>query len=618
MFRLIIQRGIPALAAFFLTSGTSLISLDDLTRDPLGIGDTGAEVIEGIVEFEAETSERGLAQVVGVELQVLDGPNIAMSGSRSRGWSTRAALGRCNGTALYRYSVEYRFDMVPSEPETYYKQFPAEGVYAREIDVPTSCPTTTPEGGRLFRVNDTQDLPDGDPGDGVCRSDRGARTCTLRAAVMEANASDGADLIVLPKQRYVLSRQISGERELPNDSFGDLDITDSVVIVGEASGDADMSAVLKTGSRRELLDVADNESLDRTDNDTGFARVDGGGIDRVFDVHEIDNGEGFAVFRNIAIVNGRLEGGLGAGIRNAGNLRLDRVIVAENTIGDGRLPDASGIFNRLSGVLLGTDLAVVRNRGVTVDLVSGFAGGLLNNGSVTLDRALFSRNVGRIFASAIVNWGQNANMRIVNTMVTENVLKTPGSFGAGEPTATIGNYNGGKLEILFSTITRNTREPAASSDEFSDGENFGLTTTFAKTWIGNTILEGEGRCIINSGRPDYFLRSLGGNIIAAPSRECRAHILAGSDVSVEDIFGVPTFTTPPRRSSGFLFSMQTRDVSRRANPIDAGASFTIERNEGPLLTLEPIYDSRGRGFSRNRDGNRDGVARPDIGAYEFQ
>ena len=48
-----------------------------------------------------------------------------------------------------------------------------------------------------FTVNSTADGVDGEPGDGRCVTPN-ERTCTLRAAIMEANALAGADSILLP------------------------------------------------------------------------------------------------------------------------------------------------------------------------------------------------------------------------------------------------------------------------------------------------------------------------------------------------------------------------------------------------------------------------------------
>src|SRR5689334_24013888 len=72
-----------------------------------------------------------------------------------------------------------------------------------------------------FVVNSTADLPDINPGDGLCATDGGA--CTLRAAVQEANAFAGADSIFIPADQdgYTLSITGAGEDAA---ATGDLDI----------------------------------------------------------------------------------------------------------------------------------------------------------------------------------------------------------------------------------------------------------------------------------------------------------------------------------------------------------------------------------------------------------
>ncbi len=67
--------------------------------------------------------------------------------------------------------------------------------------VPASSPTIVYAAS--FTVNDTADAIDADTNDGMCLT--GTATCTLRAAIMQANASAGADIIVLPPGTYTLS-----------------------------------------------------------------------------------------------------------------------------------------------------------------------------------------------------------------------------------------------------------------------------------------------------------------------------------------------------------------------------------------------------------------------------
>lgn len=76
-------------------------------------------------------------------------------------------------------------------------------------------------------VNATDDRPDAAPGTGGCATSVG--TCTLRAAVMEANGNgSGADRVVLSSKTYWLTVGGTG------DDGGDLDVTSTIEIAGAA------------------------------------------------------------------------------------------------------------------------------------------------------------------------------------------------------------------------------------------------------------------------------------------------------------------------------------------------------------------------------------------------
>jgi len=84
--------------------------------------------------------------------------------------------------------------------------------------------------GKIYQVNSTEDLADKNPGDGKCETQSGV--CTLRAALQEANASQGHDLIQIPAGLYHLT--LKGEEN--SGASGDLDIAESVSIYGEGRG----------------------------------------------------------------------------------------------------------------------------------------------------------------------------------------------------------------------------------------------------------------------------------------------------------------------------------------------------------------------------------------------
>src|SRR5438128_7834324 len=83
-----------------------------------------------------------------------------------------------------------------------------------------------PAAAAMFTVNDTADAVDAVL-DGNCATAGG--TCTLRAAIQEANAHPGADTIMVPAGTYLLT--IEG-RDEDAAVTGDLDITDDLTITG--------------------------------------------------------------------------------------------------------------------------------------------------------------------------------------------------------------------------------------------------------------------------------------------------------------------------------------------------------------------------------------------------
>ena len=82
--------------------------------------------------------------------------------------------------------------------------------------------------GATFVVNDTLDAVDSAPGDGNCVV-LATGSCTLRAAIMEANALAGDDEIELPIGTYDLTIGGSDEDAC---ATADLDITSNLIITG--------------------------------------------------------------------------------------------------------------------------------------------------------------------------------------------------------------------------------------------------------------------------------------------------------------------------------------------------------------------------------------------------
>ena len=101
----------------------------------------------------------------------------------------------------------------------------------------------------VFTVDSFTDQVDLNPGDGICAIASGGG-CTLRAAIMEANAwgtDEQPDQVVVPPGEYLFA--LPGNGNLA----GDLDITQSMVLVGAGAANTAVDARgLRSGPHQGL------------------------------------------------------------------------------------------------------------------------------------------------------------------------------------------------------------------------------------------------------------------------------------------------------------------------------------------------------------------------------
>lgn len=170
-----------------------------------------------------------------------------------------------------------------------------------------------------FVVNSTIDTPDANVGDGIC-ADAGGN-CTLRAAVMEANAVLGDNSISLPIGEYVFS--IPGQNENLA-ATGDLDISDNLVITGADT----RQTIVRADSLDRVFDIflGVTVTLEYFEIWEGeVAAANGGAIQNT----------GTLLLNEVAIKNsmcagdngGGLGGGRGGAIYNIGDLSLNQVTI---------------------------------------------------------------------------------------------------------------------------------------------------------------------------------------------------------------------------------------------------------------------------------------------------
>ena len=269
----------------------------------------------------------------------------------------------------------------------------AEGSNIRSI---TTLDPMLDDASETWIASDTIDLTSGTPvftdgvdslaGDGIV-GDGTTGTQTLRAAIQEANALAGSNIIDLAAGTYVLS--IAGFDE-DLSATGDLDIRDNLTIRGQG---------------------------------VGVTVIDAGALDRIFQVFA-----GVTLnLENLTITNGALTGSAdGAGIRNSGTTTLSHVEVTGNVSED----SAGGINN--TGVMIIVDSTISNNS------AGGSGGGIRNTGSLQISRSTLYGNTTERDGGALFN-AAAGDVELSNSTFSGNQADRSG--GAIRNTATLSAVN---------------------------------------------------------------------------------------------------------------------------------------------------------------------------------
>jgi predicted outer membrane repeat protein len=271
--------------------------------------------------------------------------------------------------------------------------------------------------GGVILVDSLEDLPDFDLDDGVCDADPDTpgQQVTLRAAVQHANATPGADEIVLPEGTFKLSLQGEGENLA---ATGDLDVEDELLVTGVAPP----VAGAKGGT---VLDAAKLK-------------------DRLFDVRL-----GASLhLHGLTLRKARSpEGESGGALRVAGRLELEQVVIRNcHTPGDGGAIQtqlgAEGAW--LTQVLLlrnsadGQGGALAIQAGVLdaeactlqANSAKGEGGGLLGGGALALlSNCTFSGNSAKLDGGA-VRLGDGSVLTLLSSTLARNACKQTAGIAA--------------------------------------------------------------------------------------------------------------------------------------------------------------------------------------------
>ena len=269
-----------------------------------------------------------------------------------------------------------------------------------------------PAAAATFTVTKTADTADG-----VCDAD-----CSLREAIIAANASAVADTIELPAGTY--TRTIAGANE-DLAATGDLDIAG-----GSASGGLTING---DGAVTTI--------------------IDGGDLDRVFHVRS-----GTVSISGVTIQNG--SGGEGGGIYNVGTLTLTNSTVSGNTAPS----NGGGIYNYSTLTL--TNSTVSGNAAPTD------GGGIYNfGGTLTLTNSTVSGNTATSSGGGIYNSSHSYTLAtLTNSTITNNSAGSGSGGGIARAGSTSNFVNLKNTIVANSTSGGNCLGTMASNGNNLDSD----------------------------------------------------------------------------------------------------------------------------------------------------
>ncbi len=406
-----------------------------------------------------------------------------------------------------------------------------------------------------FIVTDSSDAIDTNLGDGVCQT--ASLTCTLRAAIMEANALSGDDTISLPATTFNLS--VTGAEDAA--ASGDLDITSNITING-----ASASSTI----------------------------IDGSGIsERVFHVLS-----GNVTIANVTIRDGNAGSDNGGGIYMAGgtlNLNYSRIVSNQASSGAG--------IAVTGGTLTINFSSIGRDFGPNANTAASNGGGLFMGGgaSATINNSTLANNTASAGGGAFISSGSSATFN--NSTVSSN-----SSTGTSVTDGGGGLYAAGSVTLNSSTVASNSADVNRAGG--------GILQLGGTVTLRNTIVADNGPLPVSSPDCSGTMTSLGYNLLEN-SGGCSGivHNVNG-DIVYASITPAPA--VPFQLGALADYGGQT-DAHTHTHSIELGSGVTtnaiaVDRaNPAGCTNGSSTFsnDQRGPGYLRNEN------FRCDIGAFEF-
>jgi len=489
-----------------------------------------------------------------------------------------------------------------------------------------------------FIVDDGGEASDATPGDGVCAT--AGAVCTLRAAIEEANALAGNDAIAIGVGTLVTTTQLpdittnvsitgvgsaltiiqagAGHPQLFNVTstgnliLSQLQLTNAHRAVGSTDGPVTITDCLITGNTTfPAIDVGGNGGATVTytivnstiSNNAANAApalqvqfgnlvatnvnflnntATGGGAGGAVLLH---GGAAFTHHFQNCIFSGNSAGTGGAIITDGGPLTIDDSTFTNNTATSG-----GGAIQSNATLVTITDTTFAANHAAGAGIASG--GALMLLGQARARRVTFSGNDATGQGGALFVGGNvGAQLDCIDCTFSGNSATDGGGAVA------TGNGSG-VVTLASSTVTANSATNASSGGALFAGQANGIR-------IKNTIVAGN----TNTGAPDCGgaqVQTAGYNLIGN-NTGCALSAGGTGDQVGTGASPINPGLGPLADNGGATMThalLSNSPAGDAANPLDCS-----DFSSGTIVTDQ-------RGNLRQIDGNNDGDARCDIGAFE--
>ncbi|MCW5961543.1 MAG: hypothetical protein KIS76_15375, partial [Pyrinomonadaceae bacterium] len=473
-----------------------------------------------------------------------------------------------------------------------------------------------------FVVNDTNDVQDATPGDGVCETALGNGVCTLRAAITESNALAGADIITLPAGTYTTTLTGSSEN---NNASGDFDINSDITINGAGSGTTFVQAAASRGVAVERVfhirfvtpgtTAFLNDLTVRYGRYTTAAGTFGAGI-------RVDTGAANATLNRVVVTendNGSSGGGIAVSGSNGATVTLNNCTVSNNTAGGTAAGSSTGAGimgnNTTSTININNSSITGNTVSNTSTTVAAVAGGVSSVGTLNVTDSMITNNTATSSGSNTFSGG--VHVTAGTTTITGSTI----SGNASTVTAGVGNgFAGGiynqqaTVSIINSTVSGNSASSFHAGVRTLASTSAAATTNITNSTVSGNTSVGEGGGVINiSGSGFNATTNITGSTISGN--------MATSATSIGG--GIEQFTTSTGLGTVNLINstVSGNSANNAAGIYNSGTAATINSNFSTIASNAAA--TNGGGLFQDTNGttnlknsivgdNNAGSAGPDI------